>query len=97
MQPDFLTGSILDTLDGTYGWMIFMNDIMNDKWLFDVIGEEILFKWFLNICIKSYLMWVIFETDDNSQMMITQKNLRINFLEKKFRDQYWRVNQVIKV
>lgn len=91
MQPDFLTGSILDTLDGTYGWMIF------DKWLFDVIGEEILFKWFLNICIKNYSMWVIFETDDNSQMMITQKNLRINFLEKKFRDQYWRVNQVIKV
>lgn len=91
MQPDFLTGSILDTLDGTYGWMIF------DKWLFSVIGEEILFKWFLNICIKSYSMWVIFETDDNSQMMITQKNLRINFLEKKFRDQYWRVNQVIKV
>lgn len=91
MQPDFLTGSILDTLDGTYGWMIF------DKWLFSVIGEEILFKWFLNICIKNYSMWVIFETDDNSQMMITQKNLRINFLEKKFRDQYWRVNQVIKV
>lgn len=91
MQPDFLTGSILDTLDGTYGWMIF------DKWLFSVIGEEILFKWFLNICFKSYSMWVIFETDDNSQMMITQKNLRINFLEKKFRDQYWRVNQVIKV
>lgn len=91
MQPDFLTGSILDTLDGTYGWMIF------DKWLFDVIEEEILFKWFLNICIKSYSMWVIFKTDDNSQMMITQKNLRINFLEKKFRDQYWRVNQVIKV
>lgn len=90
MQPDFLTGSILDTLDGTYGWIF-------DKWLFDVIGEEILFKWFLNICIKSYSMWVIFETDDNSQMMITQKNLRINFLEKKFRDQYWRVNQVIKV
>lgn len=90
MQPDFLTGSILDTLDGTYGWIF-------DKWLFDVIGEEILFKWFLNICIKSYLMWVIFETNDNSQMMITQKNLRINFLEKKFRDQYWRVNQVIKV
>lgn len=91
MQPDFLTGSILDTLDGTYGWMIF------DKWLFSVIGEEILFKWFLNICFKSYSMWVIFETDDNSQMMITQKSLRINFLEKKFRDQYWRVNQVIKV
>lgn len=91
MQADFLTGSILDTLDGTYGWMIF------DKWLFSVIGEEILFKWFLNICIKSYSMWVIFETDDNSQMMITQKSLRINFLEKKFRDQYWRVNQVIKV
>lgn len=90
MQPDFLTGSILDTLDGTYGWIF-------DKWLFDVIGEEILFKWFLNICIKNYSMWVIFETDDNSQMMITQKNLRINFLEKKFRDQYWRVNQVIKV
>lgn len=90
MQPDFLTGSILDTLDGTYGWIF-------DKWLFDVIGEEILFKWFLNICIKSYSMWVIFETDDNSQMMITQKNLRINFLEKKFRDQCWRVNQVIKV
>lgn len=90
MQPDFLTGSILDTLDGTYGWIF-------DKWLFSVIGEEILFKWFLNICFKSYSMWVIFETDDNSQMMITQKNLRINFLEKKFRDQYWRVNQVIKV
>lgn len=90
MQPDFLTGSILDTLDGTYGWMI------SDKWLFDVIGEEILFKWFLNICIKSYLMWVIFETDDNSRDDNT-KNLRINFLEKKFRDQYWRVNQVIKV
>lgn len=90
MQPDFLTGSILDTLNGTYGWIF-------DKWLFSVIGEEILFKWFLNICIKSYSMWVIFETDDNSQMMITQKNLRINFLEKKFRDQYWRVNQVIKV
>lgn len=90
MQPNFLTGSILDTLDGTYGWMI------SDKWLFDVIGEEILFKWFLNICIKSYLMWVIFETDDNSRDDNT-KNLRINFLEKKFRDQYWRVNQVIKV
>lgn len=59
MQPDFLTGSILDTLDGTYRWMIF------DKWLFSVIGEEILFKWFLNICIKNYSMWVIFETDDN--------------------------------
>lgn len=72
MQPDFLTGSILDTLDGTYGWMIF------DKWLFDVIGEEILFKWFLNICIKSYSMWVIFETDDNSRDDNTKK------LEDKF-------------
>lgn len=72
MQPDFLTGSILDTLDGTYGWMIF------DKWLFDVIGEEILFKWFLNICIKSCLMWVIFETDDNSRDDNTKK------LEDKF-------------
>lgn len=72
MQPDFLTGSILDTLDGTYGWMI------SDKWLFDVIGEEILFKWFLNICIKSYLMWVIFETDDNSPDDNTKK------LEDKF-------------
>lgn len=89
MQPDFLTGSILDTLDGTYGWIF-------DKWLFSVIGEEILFKWFLNICIKSYSMWIIFETDDNSRDDNT-KNLRINFLEKKFRDQYWRVNQVIKV
>lgn len=69
MQPDFLTGSILDTLDGTYGWMIF------DKWLFDVIGKEILFKWFLNIC---YLMWVIFETDDNSRDDNTKK------LEDKF-------------
>lgn len=69
MQPDFLTGSILDTLDGTYGWMIF------DKWLFSVIGEEILFKWFLNIC---YLMWVIFETDDNSRDDNTKK------LEDKF-------------
>lgn len=72
MQPDFLTGSILDTLDGTYGWMI------SDKWLFDVIGKEILFKWFLNICIKSYLMWVIFETDDNSRDDNTKK------LEDKF-------------
>lgn len=72
MQPDFLTGSILDTLDGTYGWMIF------DKWLFDVIEEEILFKWFLNICIKSCLMWVIFETDDNSRDDNTKK------LEDKF-------------
>lgn len=69
MQPDFLTGSILDTLDGTYGWMI------SDKWLFDVIGKEILFKWFLNIC---YLMWVIFETDDNSRDDNTKK------LEDKF-------------
>lgn len=69
MQADFLTGSILDTLDGTYGWMIF------DKWLFSVIGEEILFKWFLNIC---YLMWVIFETDDNSRDDNTKK------LEDKF-------------
>lgn len=72
MQADFLTGSILDTLDGTYGWMIF------DKWLFDVIEEEILFKWFLNICIKSCLMWVIFETDDNSRDDNTKK------LEDKF-------------
>lgn len=72
MQADFLTGSILDTLDGTYGWMIF------DKWLFSVIGEEILFKWFLNICIKSCLMWVIFETDDNSRDDNTKK------LEDKF-------------
>lgn len=71
MQPDFLTGSILDTLDGTYGWIF-------DKWLFDVIGEEILFKWFLNICIKSYSMWVIFETDDNSRDDNTKK------LEDKF-------------
>lgn len=77
MQPDFLTGSILDTLDGTYGWMIF------DKWLFSVIGEEILFKWFLNICIKSYSMWVIFETDDNT------KKLEDKFSWKKFRDQYF--------
>lgn len=71
MQPDFLTGSILDTLDGTYGWIF-------DKWLFDVIEEEILFKWFLNICIKSCLMWVIFETDDNSRDDNTKK------LEDKF-------------
>lgn len=73
MQPDFLTGSILDTLDGTYGWIF-------DKWLFKwlFIGEEILFKWFLNICIKSCLMWVIFETDDNSRDDNTKK------LEDKF-------------